>query len=372
MFVTHHPRSAPSTIAALVLAALAVTASCTASAQSRRYSRKAAQERLQSVDTPGLVIGEFALAGKPVLDGDTIRVQGLDATMRLLALDAEESVKSRKAEIEIESDFEGYLREKRGDSRHPVKAATPMGEAAKHFAIEFFQGVSTVRLERDHPKEIRDRFNRYLAYVFVDKGGRWVNYNVECVRAGMSPYFTKYSYSRRFHEEFVAAEAEARAAKRGIWAPDAQGYRDYAERKVWWDARAEFIKRFEAEAAGKDDHVVLTHWDARERLGAKQGRLVTVLGLVSSASPGDRGPARVMLSRKLFDDIAVVFFDKDVFAASGVARYVGEFIKVSGVVSEYENRRTGRKQLQLIVSLPSQVVGSKVPGLDPPPHTAGP
>src|SRR6185503_16799778 len=107
----------------------------------------------------------FPLAGKPVLDGDTIRVKGLDATLRLLALDAEETIKSRKSAVEIESDFDRYLIEHRGDSKHPVKAGTPMGDAAKQFAIKFFEGVHVVRLERDHPKEIRDRYDRYLAYV---------------------------------------------------------------------------------------------------------------------------------------------------------------------------------------------------------------
>jgi endonuclease YncB( thermonuclease family) len=362
-----HPRILSS---CLLAAALSGSLGCVESAQARRFSRSQAQASLESLETPGLVIGEFALAGKPVVDGDTIKVEGLDASLRLLAIDTEETIKDKRSARAVESDFEQYLIDKRGGSSHPVKAGTPLGEAAKTFAIKFFDGVDRVRLERDDPKEIRDRYDRYLAYVFVAKGGRWLNYNVEAVRAGMSPYFTKYSYSRRFHPDFVAAEAEARAAKRGIWAPGAQSYGDYDERRPWWNARADFLKAFEQEAYGKPDHIVLTHWDAMAQLDKLQGREVTIVGLVSEVSYGQKGPSRVMLSRKMFGDLAVVFFDKDVFNASGVARYRGEFIKVTGVVSQYQNKHTKKRQLQLVVSLPSQVVGSEVPGLDEAPTAA--
>ncbi|MBW2191959.1 MAG: thermonuclease family protein [Deltaproteobacteria bacterium] len=89
-----------------------------------------------------------------------------------------------------------------------------MGERATQFAKAFFEGAEVVRLERDDPKEIRGHFGRLLAYVFVKKSGRWTSYNVEAVRAGMSPYFTKYGYSHRFHNQFTHAESEARQAKR--------------------------------------------------------------------------------------------------------------------------------------------------------------
>ena len=79
---------------------------------------------------------------------------------------------------------------------------------------------------------------------------------------------------------------------------------------------------------------------------------------------GDRGPTRGNLSRRRMSDVTVVFFDKDVFAATGIGKYSGEFVRVSGVVSEYRNKYNGRRQLQLIVNLPSQVVVSDVPGID--------
>jgi hypothetical protein len=240
-----------------------------------------------------------------------------------------------------------------------------MGEAAREFAKDFLAGVKTVRLERDHPREVRGRFARFLAYVLVYKNGRWLNYNIEAVRAGMSPYFTKYSYSRRFHREFVAAEKEARAARRGIWNPRAQAYRDYEERIAWWNARAEFVKTFEQEAAGREDHIVLTHWDAMRRIEAQVGKEVTVLATVSQIRRGENAPTRVMLSRTLFNDFPAVFFDDEVFEQSGLAQYKGEYVALTGVVNVYENKYTRKRQLQILVSLPSQVALSPVPGIQP-------
>ena len=52
------------------------------------------------------------------------------------------------------------------------------GEDGKKFAQGFFEDVRAVRLERDHPGEIRDFYGRYLAYVFAKKNGEWVNYGV--------------------------------------------------------------------------------------------------------------------------------------------------------------------------------------------------
>lgn len=353
-----------------LVALSAASSGCADSRQARRYNRQRVQESLTRLETPGLVIGEFALASKAVLDGDTIRVEGLDSTMRLLGLDCEETIKNEGDRRAVEDDWPEYLQKKRGGGRKPIKAGTPMGEEGKHFAKKFFAGVDRVRLERDDPKEIRDRFDRYLAYAFVRKGGKWVNYNIEAVRAGISPYFTKYSYSRRYHDEFAAAEKEAQQAQRGIWSPRGQHYTDYPERAKWWNARAEFIKAFEKDGRGRDDFVVLTHWDSLARLNKKVGQEVTVLGTVERVIRGDRGPSRVMLSRRRFADLTIVFFDKDVFNATGLDRYRGEFVRISGVVSEYQDKYNRRRDLQLVVNLPSQVVVSDIPGLEAPVQSA--
>lgn len=68
-----------------------------------------------------------------------------------------------------------------------------------------------VRLTSDD--EPKDRYGRELAYIFVgDK-----NVNLEMVRSGWSPFFTRYGKGQ-YAADFAQAEAEARRAKRGLWA----------------------------------------------------------------------------------------------------------------------------------------------------------
>jgi hypothetical protein len=224
-----------------------------------------------------------------------------------------------------------------------VKYPTPLGEDAKHFADQFFEGADKIRLERDHPAEIRDRYQRYLAYAFVNKNGTWVNYNVESVRAGMGPYFPKYGQSRRFHAEFVAAQEEARKAKRGIWADGVMSYPDYDERLAWWNARGEFVAQFRAAGEGKASYIDITHWDATKQLEDLVGKEVHVLGTV-----GD------------------VFFDRDVFTQSGIASWKGEYVWVTGVPTIYENPHNKKKVVQIVIDRASQIRLSQVPGLQVP------
>ncbi len=311
----------------------------------------------------GLILGEYPLAKNAIVDGDTIKIDGLDASMRLIGIDTEETFKSDKAWRAYEQGWEAYLAAEQAKTSRPLKVPTPLGMDAKHWAQEFFRGVTRVRLERDHPGEVRDRFNRYLAYVFVEREGEWVNYNVEAVRAGMSPYFNKYGNSRRFHDEFVKAQAEARAGKRGIWAEGAQCYPDYELRTQWWDGRAEFIAEFEREAQDDPSMIVLVRWDALRKLEDRLGEEVEVLGAIGEVRQGERGPKRVLLTRKMFSDFPLIFWDDSVFEQARIAEYRSEFIRVRGVVSSYTDRRTGERQLQIEVHDPAQV---RVPSYVPP------
>ncbi len=306
----------------------------------------------------GLLIGEFALSHAPVIDGDTIRVEGLDRAVRLLSIDTEETFHGKAERAAAAKDFRSYLHRTRGDSPRPVKAGTPMGEEAKRFAKSFFEGVELVRLERDDPKEIRGHYGRLLAHAIVQKEGRWVRYNLECVRAGMSPYFTKYGYSNRFHKDFAAAETEAREARRGIWNPDSKSYDDYDERRAWWNARAEFILAFEHEASGRDDYIELSHWDAGMQLEEALGREVTVLATVERIRRFDR-LVRVELAAPNQARFPVIFFDRDVFRRSGIADYAKEPVMVRGKVERYE--KGSYRTLQIVVRDPEQVTLPTLP-----------
>ena len=356
-----------SVIRSVLVAALAVSVACHP-VGGKRYTRKLAQKSLQKLEQPGIVVGEFHLT--KVVDGDTVKVDGLDSSLRLLGDDTEETFKNEADRRGAEAGLEQYMKDKRGSALRPAKMATPMGEQAKLWAKHFFEGVDKVRIERDHPAEIRDRYNRYLAYVIANKEGKWVNYNIEVVRAGMSPYFPKYGNSRRFHAEFLAAEAEAKAAKLGIWAPGAPGYPDYPEREAWWTARGDFVAKFRAEGEGNPLYIDITHWDALEQLEANVGKEVHLLGTVGDVRIGEKGPTRVTLSRRLFSDFPLVFFDRDVLGTSGISEWKGEFVVITGTPSMYENKHTHKKQLQIQVDRASQITLSPVPGLSIPTASA--
>ena len=262
-------------LAAALTGAVALSG-CGGGSEARRYSREKVQESLKSLETPGLVIGEFALAGKPVLDGDTIRVEGLDSTLRLLALDSEETIKDEQSRRDGRGRLaEATSRTKRGSVATPDQGRHADGRGGQEVRHQASSPAST-RPPRARPPQGDPRPLRPLPRLRVraQGGGEWLNYNVEAVRAGMSPYFTKYSYSRRFHDEFVAAEKEARAAKRGIWSPARQRLpRLRRAQGVVGRARRVHQGASSSDGKGRDDFIVLTHWDslARAREEARPG-----------------------------------------------------------------------------------------------------
>jgi len=124
-----------------------------------------------------------------VIDGDTIVVNynGKSEKVRLLSVNTPESV-------------------------HPDnKQNIPMGKVAsdytkasllkKYVALEFEAGP------------IRGRFGRLLAYIFVDG----TNFNLQLVRQGLSPYYTKYGLSQKYDQQFRKAETYAREHHLNIW-----------------------------------------------------------------------------------------------------------------------------------------------------------
>jgi micrococcal nuclease len=158
----------------------------------------------------------FAIAGYRVIrvvDGDTIVVdyEGRVEKVRMLCVDTPESV-------------------------HPDKKQNvPMGEVASHFAEEQLSG-KYVGLEFEEHR-LRGNYGRLLAYVIVDR----VNFNLELVRRGMSPYYTKYGYSARYDEQFRALEKQARKEKLGIWG-DPELTRKYLRLKSKWGQTASRLK----------------------------------------------------------------------------------------------------------------------------------
>ena len=79
---------------------------------------------------------------------------------------------------------------------------------------------------------IRENYGRLLAYVFVN--GK--NLNIDLVRQGLSPYYTKYGRSQKYDAEFRAAEKQARREKLNIWV-DPELTKSYLRLKSKWGQR---------------------------------------------------------------------------------------------------------------------------------------
>jgi len=119
-----------------------------------------------------------------IVDGDTIVVnyEGKYEKLRFLCVNTPESV-------------------------HPdQKQNIPIGKVASDYTKERLTG-KYVDLEFEGP--FRGRYGRLLAYVFVERE----NFNLELVRKGLSPYYTKYGLSQKYDQEFREAEKCARKQK---------------------------------------------------------------------------------------------------------------------------------------------------------------
>jgi micrococcal nuclease len=161
-----------------------------------------------------IFIPAIALAGQyqviRVVDGDTIviRYNGKYEKVRLLCVNTPESV-------------------------HPDKKQNiPMGKVASRYTQKKLIGKS-VDLEFEI-KKLRGNYGRLLAFIFVD--GQ--NLNLDLVRQGLSPYYTKYGKSEKYDAEFRAAEKQARKEGLNIWG-DPELTKKYLRLKSKWGQRGE-------------------------------------------------------------------------------------------------------------------------------------
>jgi micrococcal nuclease len=127
-----------------------------------------------------------------VVDGDTLVVtEGTTSTkLRLIGLDTPETV----------------------DPRKPVQC---FGREASDEAKKLLSGQE-VRLEYDPSQGMLDKYGRTLAYVFLTNG---TLFNEFMIAEGYGHEYT-YNLPYKYQKEFKAAEAQARANLRGLWAPD--------------------------------------------------------------------------------------------------------------------------------------------------------
>lgn len=119
-----------------------------------------------------------------VVDGDTLLLVG-GQRVRLIGIDTPETVRPD----------------------HPPE---PFGAEASAFTKQLVAGRE-VRLEFDRQRI--DRYGRALAYVYVDG----LLLNEEIIRHGYSRAATRFPFRADMQRRFLAAQAEAREAGRGIW-----------------------------------------------------------------------------------------------------------------------------------------------------------
>lgn len=96
----------------------------------------------------------------------------------------------------------------------PERDQPPFGARARAELAGLLPGGTPVTLELD--VRARDQFGRLLAYAFLDDG-RMVN--EEMVRSGFAVVLV-YPPNVRYIERIRAGAADARAARRGLWAVD--------------------------------------------------------------------------------------------------------------------------------------------------------
>jgi len=128
-----------------------------------------------------------------VVDGDTIHVliNGKDQTVRLIGIDTPEVV----------------------DPRKPVQC---FGKEASDKAKELLTDKN-VRLEFDSSQGDFDKYERRLAYVFLEDG---TFYNKCMIEEGFAHEYT-YDLPYKYQKEFKQAQTRAQEQQKGFWAADA-------------------------------------------------------------------------------------------------------------------------------------------------------
>lgn len=136
-----------------------------------------------------------------VIDGDTILVEykGKKEHVRLIGIDTPESRLNRKAWKDAEKSHE--------DINNIIRA----GREATLFVQSLVKPGEEIRLEFD--AQIRDRYGRLLAYVYLPDGRML---NEEILKAGYAQLLT-YPPNVKYVDRFLKAYQEARKNNRGLW-----------------------------------------------------------------------------------------------------------------------------------------------------------
>jgi micrococcal nuclease len=127
-----------------------------------------------------------------VVDGDTVKINmdGKIETLRLIGLDTPETV-------------------------DPRKVVQCFGKEASNKAKELLVGKK-VRIETDPSQGSKDKYNRMLAYIYLENG---LFYNKYMIEQGYAHEYT-YNIPYKYQSEFKEAVKKAQDSKLGLWSPD--------------------------------------------------------------------------------------------------------------------------------------------------------
>lgn len=107
-----------------------------------------------------------------------------------------------------------------------ISPSMPLADEAREFLKNKLQGKE-ITLVYDKGKS-KDKFNRELAYIFVD--GKCIQ--TELLREGLAIVRYVKEPNTALYEEFKQAESEARSQRKGVWTID--GYVEQREREAFY------------------------------------------------------------------------------------------------------------------------------------------
>lgn len=123
------------------------------------------------------------------VDGDTAKflLNGEEITVRFLAIDTPET-------------------------KHPKKGVEPYGKEASDFTCNIITNAESIYLEYDNNSDKTDKYNRYLAWVWVDNN----LVQEELVKQGLAKVAYLYG-NYKYTNELKKLETEAQENKLNIW-----------------------------------------------------------------------------------------------------------------------------------------------------------
>lgn len=95
---------------------------------------------------------------------------------------------------------------------HPTKGEQPYGKEASNYTCNTLTSASSIQLETDPNSDIKDRYGRLLAWVYVD--GKLLQESlVEQGLAKVAYLYGNYKYT----EQLKVVESNAKTSKLGVW-----------------------------------------------------------------------------------------------------------------------------------------------------------